>query len=188
MSPATVQVVRALAATLAVQSMVTMATLTVPVFATEAAGDIGVSAANIGIFASLIYAGAMTASLVSGGVAASALLLYLPADIDVVTGDAKLRVEAVDCFQYIFAKGHIAARDMFGHGVGDQYVGRVTRRLGYTVGYRTIAKRCHVRSSDAGKSMLIEGSCQVLEPVRIWARIVVQVSNNIAGCGCQTGV
>ena len=48
MSPAAVQVVRALAATLAVQAMVTMATLTVPVFAPEAAGDIGLDAANIG--------------------------------------------------------------------------------------------------------------------------------------------
>ena len=68
MSPAAVQVVRALAATLAVQAMVTMATLTVPVFAPEAAGDIGLDAANIGILASLIYSGAMTASLLSGGI------------------------------------------------------------------------------------------------------------------------
>lgn len=68
MSPAAVQVVRALAATLAVQAMVTMATLTVPVFAPEAAGDIGLDAANIGIFASLVYSGAMTASLLSGGI------------------------------------------------------------------------------------------------------------------------
>ena len=67
MSQPAVQVVRALAATLAVQAMVTMATLTVPVFAPEAAGDIGLGAANIGIFASLVYSGAMTASLLSGG-------------------------------------------------------------------------------------------------------------------------
>ena len=68
MSQTAVQAVRALAATLAVQAMVTMAALTVPVFAPEAAGDIGLDAANIGIFASLIYSGAMTASLLSGGV------------------------------------------------------------------------------------------------------------------------
>ncbi len=68
MSQSAVQVVRALAATLAVQAMVTMATLTVPVFAPEAADDIGLAAANIGIFASLVYAGAMTASLLSGGI------------------------------------------------------------------------------------------------------------------------
>ncbi len=67
MSPATVQVLRALAATVLVQSIVTMATLTVPVFAPEAAGDVGVDASAVGIFAALVYAGAMTASLVSGG-------------------------------------------------------------------------------------------------------------------------
>ena len=67
MSQTAAQAVRALAATLAVQAMVTMATLTVPVFAPEAAGDIGLDAANIGIYASLIYSGAMTASLLSGG-------------------------------------------------------------------------------------------------------------------------
>lgn len=44
-----------------------MASLTVPVFAPAAAGDIGVDAAVVGIFASLIYLGAMTASLLSGG-------------------------------------------------------------------------------------------------------------------------
>ncbi len=67
MSPTTVQVLRALAATLLVQSMVTMASLTVPVFAPAAAGDVGVDASLIGIFASLVYFGAMTASLLSGG-------------------------------------------------------------------------------------------------------------------------
>ena len=61
------QVVRALAATLLVQSIVTMATLTVPVFAPAAADDIGVDASLIGVFASLVYLGAMTASLLSGG-------------------------------------------------------------------------------------------------------------------------
>lgn len=67
MSPTAVQVLRALAATLLVQSVVTMATLTVPVFATEAAPDIGVDASAVGVFAALVYAGAMTASLLSGG-------------------------------------------------------------------------------------------------------------------------
>jgi len=67
MSPSTVQVLRALAATLLIQSMVTMTSLTVPVFAPAAADDVGVNASAIGIFASLIYLGAMTASLLSGG-------------------------------------------------------------------------------------------------------------------------
>ena len=69
MTPTTIQVSRALAATLSVQAVVTMATLTVPVFAPAAAADIGLDASNIGIFASIIYVGAMASSLLSGGLA-----------------------------------------------------------------------------------------------------------------------
>ena len=69
MTPTTVQVSRALAATLSVQAVVTMATLTVPVFAPAAAADIGLDPSNIGIFASIIYVGAMVSSLLSGGLA-----------------------------------------------------------------------------------------------------------------------
>ncbi len=46
-----------------------MATLTVPVFATAASADIGLDPSNIGIYASVIYVGAMTSSLLSGGLA-----------------------------------------------------------------------------------------------------------------------
>ncbi len=69
MTPITAQVSRALAATLSIQAVVTMATLTVPVFAPAAAGDIGLDPSYIGIFASIIYAGAMASSLLSGGLA-----------------------------------------------------------------------------------------------------------------------
>ena len=67
MTPTTIQVSRALAATLSVQAIVTMATLTVPVFAPAASADIGLEPSNIGIFASIIYFGAMASSLLSGG-------------------------------------------------------------------------------------------------------------------------
>ncbi len=70
MTPTTIQVSRALAATLSVQAVVTMATLTVPVFAPAASADIGLDPSNIGIFASIIYVGAMASSLLSGGLSA----------------------------------------------------------------------------------------------------------------------
>ena len=69
MTPTTIQVSRALAATLSVQAVVTMATLTVPVFAPAASADIGLDPSNIGIFASIVYVGAMASSLLSGGLA-----------------------------------------------------------------------------------------------------------------------
>ena len=57
----------ALATMTAVQALATLASLTVSVYAPQAAADLGVSPATIGIYASLTYVGAMLGSLVSGG-------------------------------------------------------------------------------------------------------------------------
>jgi MFS family permease len=56
----------ALIATLAVQALVSMAVLAPPVFAPEAAAEIGVAASRIGLYTSLVYAAACLASLASG--------------------------------------------------------------------------------------------------------------------------
>jgi len=63
----TLTVSRALAATLSVQALVTMAAMTVPVFAPVAARDIGVDPNYVGLYASIAFVGAMAASLMSGG-------------------------------------------------------------------------------------------------------------------------
>jgi len=55
-----------LAATLAVQALVAMAVVTVPVLAPELAGATGLPAGYIGIFIAVVYAASMAASLVSG--------------------------------------------------------------------------------------------------------------------------
>ena len=57
----------ALAATVSMQAMATMAGLTVPVFATVAAEDLGLDPNNVGLYASIIFIGAMTSSLLCGG-------------------------------------------------------------------------------------------------------------------------
>jgi MFS family permease len=56
-----------LSATLAVQTLVAMAVVTVPVLAPAAAVDVGVSAGYVGLFVAIAYGGSMAASLVSGG-------------------------------------------------------------------------------------------------------------------------
>jgi len=56
-----------LATTLAVQALVSMAAVAMPVLAPVAAPDIGISAAYVGIFVALVYAGAMLSSVLSGG-------------------------------------------------------------------------------------------------------------------------
>lgn len=57
----------ALSTTTAVQALVTMAALTVSVYAPQAARDIGIAPGYIGVYASLTYITAMLGSLVSGG-------------------------------------------------------------------------------------------------------------------------
>lgn len=59
-----------LAITLAVQAMASMALLTLPVMAPVAAPALGVSAALVGVYVALVYAGAMAASLAAGGAVA----------------------------------------------------------------------------------------------------------------------
>lgn len=51
------------------QAMATMAGLTVPVFATVAAKDLGLDPNNVGFYASIIFVGAMGSSLLCGGFA-----------------------------------------------------------------------------------------------------------------------
>lgn len=55
-----------LCVTLAVQSMVSMVAVTVPVLTPSAAPDIGVPATSVGIYVSLLYIGSMLSSLWSG--------------------------------------------------------------------------------------------------------------------------
>lgn len=62
-SPWTVLVV-----TTAIQAMVSLITLAPPVFATEAAADMGLDARLVGFYTSLVYFGAMLTSLPAGGV------------------------------------------------------------------------------------------------------------------------
>ncbi len=57
----------ALSTTTAVQALVTMAALTVSVYAPQASRDIGIAPGYIGVYASLTYIAAMLGSLVSGG-------------------------------------------------------------------------------------------------------------------------
>lgn len=56
-----------LAATLAVQSLVAMCLITLPVVAPAVAESIGISAAYVGLYIAIAYGGAMTASLFAGG-------------------------------------------------------------------------------------------------------------------------
>lgn len=55
-----------LATTLAIQALVSMAVVTVPVLAPEAASETGISASYAGIFIALVYGASMASSMISG--------------------------------------------------------------------------------------------------------------------------
>jgi len=59
-------ILKPLTATLAVQSIVSMVAVTVPILAPAAAEDIGISSTFVGIYVSLMYVGSMISSLWSG--------------------------------------------------------------------------------------------------------------------------
>lgn len=60
-------VAAALVATTTVQALVTMAVLAMSVVAPQAARDVGVGPENIGLYAALVYGGAMVGTLTAGG-------------------------------------------------------------------------------------------------------------------------
>lgn len=62
--------IAALAITLAIQVLATMAALTVPVLAPAAAADTGMPATLVGVFIALVYAAAMLSTLASGNLVA----------------------------------------------------------------------------------------------------------------------
>ena len=59
-------VVFPLAITLAIQALVAMASITVPVLAPAASADTGIALAYLGVFMAFIYIGGMGSSLASG--------------------------------------------------------------------------------------------------------------------------
>src|SRR5262245_32120189 len=75
-------------------------------------------------------------------------LLKPPADIHIISRNAKLRIKSVYGFQSGFPKSHIASWNMFGFSVGQQYVDRISRRVGDALGYSPIARGGEVRSAD----------------------------------------
>src|SRR2546427_9251246 len=95
-----------------------------------------------------------------------ALLLQLPAHINVVASDAELRIEPPYRLQGSFAKRHVTARNMLRLLVGEQDVDWVTRCVGDTIGDWSIAGGRDVGPADSHVGRAHEGGSQVGEPVR----------------------
>src|SRR5439155_22777528 len=75
-------------------------------------------------------------------------ILQPPTHVDVVAGDAEYRVKAAHGLERGSAKRHIAARNMLGHEVREQYLRRSAGRVRDAVRDRTVAGWGDIRSAD----------------------------------------
>src|SRR5262245_28403035 len=96
---------------------------------------------------------------------APAALLDPPADIDVVAGDAKARIEAVESQQALPAKSHVATRDVLGLVVREQDMDRATGCIVDAGGERAVAGRGEVWSARRGGVRAPKYRDQVPQPV-----------------------
>ena len=89
------------------------------------------------------------------------LLLKSPANIHIVSRNPKLRIESTYGFQSGFAKSHITPGNMFGLGIGQKNVDRISWRVGDALGNGPIAGRRDVRSTDSNMLRIHERTGEI---------------------------
>src|SRR5205823_5901271 len=107
--------------------------------------------------------------------------LQPPADVDIVAGRAKLRVESAYRFESLSAEGHIAAGNMLRLVIGQKHMNRAARRIRYTLGDTAIARRRNIRAADAYVIGAPKRAGHVGEPVGIGIRVVVDIGDDLSG-------
>lgn len=106
-------------------------------------------------------------------------LLQTPADIDVVPCLAILRIEAIDCFEHLAAKGHVAARNVLGHLIAFQDVHRLPGRRCDAGGQPTI-RRSQVWSADRRRPGTFHLINKMGEPIAVHVAIGVGIGDDCA--------
>ena len=117
-----------------------------------------------------------------------AVLLQLPAHIDVVASDTELRIEPPYRLQGSFAKRHVTAWNVLRFLVREQDVDWVTRGVGDTLGDWPIAGGCDVWSTDSHVGRAHEGSSQVGKPMRVRVGIIVKIGDELTRSRFQAGI
>ena len=65
---------------------------------------------------------------------------------------------------------------------------RPARGVRHSIGYDSIVRRSDVRSPDGGAVGSQEAMRNVLEPIRVWVCVVVQIGYDLSGCCFPTDV
>src|SRR5207302_4416721 len=104
-------------------------------------------------------------------------LLQPPAHVDVIARLAILWIETVDGLQGLTAKGHVAARNVFGDLVALEYVGRLPRAGSHAGAEPTVLGR-QVRSAHGRRSAPLELVDKVREPAGVGEAVRVGVGDD----------
>jgi hypothetical protein len=93
-----------------------------------------------------------------------------PADIAVVAGSTKPRIEPAYLFEVRYTEGHVAARDVLRLSIGEEDMGGIARRLADALGDRPVVGMRDVRAAHPAVFCAQEGSGQVSQPVGVGHR------------------
>src|SRR3989454_12778778 len=111
-----------------------------------------------------------------------------PAEVDIVASDAKLWIESADPPQALGAEGHVAPRDVLRLSIRGEHVNRPARGVRHEAGDETVARRRDVRPADRGVCRGEKARGEILEPVGIGVRVVVDVRDDLPSRRLQTDV
>src|SRR5919109_57449 len=109
-----------------------------------------------------------------------------PANIDVVTRLAKLRIKSPDGFQPIAAEGHVATGNMLGFRIGKEHMSGPARRSRHTARSVSVVQARDVWPAHTRVISFEKGRSQIAQPIRIRASVVVNVGNDFAAGGLPT--
>src|SRR5215472_18014021 len=117
-----------------------------------------------------------------------AALLQAPADIDIITSNAELGIEAAYRPKARGTKSHITAWNVFGLLVGKQNMDGTTRGVGNTIGDESVARRSKVWSPYSRVCRRQKSGCKIGQPMAVRAGVIIDIGNNLTSGSCQTSV
>ena len=115
-------------------------------------------------------------------------LEQLPADVDIVSGDAELGIETAHVLECPLTEGHVAPGKVLGLAVGDQHVNRRAGSVREAAACERRGARRHVWAAYAGIVVMVKGGNEIAEPVTVGLRVVVEVGDHVSGGGLHTDI
>src|SRR4029450_705871 len=111
-----------------------------------------------------------------------AALLQPPAHVDIVAGNAELRIKPLYGLEGGLPKRHVTSRNVLGLLVREQDVDRATGCVGNTFGDRAVASGRGGGPANCGVGRTHESGSKVSKPMGVSVGIVIEIGYDFA-CG-----